>query len=133
MIGLKNFIVISAAFLFLFIGCNRVGAQQAEYRKISAEEAYLMMMSEDDFIILDVRTEEEYVEQRIEGAILIPDTQIRLRAQRVIPDKYRLIFVYCRSGVRSAASARILVSLGYVNVYDMGGIIDWNYGTVSGL
>ena len=133
MIKMKHFAVLAFIFISLFASCARINAQQAEYRKISAAEAHQMMSRENDFILLDVRTEEEFVEQRIDGAILIPDNQIRIRAQRVLPDKDKLIFVYCRSGVRSANAARILVSLGYVNVYDFGGILDWTYGTVSGL
>ena len=133
MIKMKHFAVSVFFLTSLFVGCIRINAQQAEYRKITSVQAHQMMSQENDFILLDVRTEEEFVEQRLDGAILIPDSQIRIRAERVMPDKDKLIFVYCRSGVRSAASARILVSLGYVNVYDFGGILDWPYGTVSGL
>ena len=129
----KHFAVSVFFLISLFVCCIRSNAQQAEYRKISAAQAHQMMSEEDDFILLDVRTEEEFVEQRIEGAVLIPDNQLRIRAERVMPDKNKFIFVYCRSGVRSANAARVLVSLGYVNVYDFGGIVDWAYGTVSGL
>ena len=132
MIKIKKTAIFTFFILCQFTCCIRVNAQEAEYRKISAAQAYQMMSEEKDFILLDVRTEDEYIEERIDGAILIPDSQIRLRAPRVLPDKNKLIFVYCRSGVRSEKAARNLVSLGYINVYDIGGILSWSYGTVSG-
>ena len=89
-------------------------------------------MSElEDFVLLDVRTAEEYKAQRINGAILFPDYEIKSRSEKELPDKNRTILVYCRSGRRSENAARILVSLGYRNVYDFGGIMDWPYETVG--
>lgn len=107
-------------------------AKEAEYRKISAEEAKDMMASSADFILLDVRTEEEFSEKRLEGAILIPDYEIGDRAEIELPEKDALILIYCRSGRRSALAAQELILSGYTNVYDFGGIIDWAYETVSG-
>ena len=104
----------------------------AQYHKISAEEALQMMNEKTSFILLDVRTEEEYLESRIEGALLIPDFEIEERAESELPDKDALLLVYCRSGKRSAGAAHALVNLGYTNVYDFGGIIDWPYDKVSG-
>ena len=72
------------------------------------------------------------MEQRLEGAILIPDYEIRIRAEKELPDKNAIILIYCRSGRRSELAAVELVNLGYTNVYDFGGIIDWPYETVSG-
>ena len=106
-------------------------SSQAVYRKISAEEARHMMESEAQYIILDVRTDEEYYERRIPGAILIPDYEIVSRAKSELPDKSAHIFIYCRSGRRSANAANELVKMGYTNVYDFGGIIDWPYETVN--
>jgi rhodanese-related sulfurtransferase len=103
-----------------------------EYRKISAEEAYQMMQDSDEYILLDVRTNEEYKEKRIDGAILIPDYEIGNRAEIELPEKDALIFLYCRSGRRSANAAHYLIGMGYTNVYDFGGIIDWPYDTVNG-
>lgn len=103
--------------------------QQAEYRSISAEEAEGMMVGE--YILLDVRTEEEYRQERIDGAILIPDTEIAERAETELPDKGALILVYCRSGRRSELAAKELINQGYTNVYDFGGIIDWPYETIE--
>ena len=90
-----------------------------------------MMGELKDFILLDVRTEEEYRESRIPGALLIPDYEIKDRAENELPDKTKIIFVYCRSGRRSSNAARELANLGYVNVYDMGGIANWPYETIS--
>jgi len=101
------------------------------YRKISAEEAWQMMESSGEYILLDVRTEAEYRESHIKGAILIPDFEISARALKELPDKDMLIFVYCRRGRRSENAARELVEMGYTNVYDIGGIVDWPYGTIN--
>ena len=102
------------------------------YLKISAEDAYQMMRGTDEYILLDVRTDEEFKERRIEGAVLIPDYEIQNRAQTELPDKNALILIYCRSGRRSANAADELIEMGYTKVYDFGGIIDWPYDTVSG-
>lgn len=102
------------------------------YRKITAEEARLMMEDNENFILLDVRSEEEFKENRIKGAVLIPYTEITERIETEFSDKNALILVYCRSGRRSAIAANELVLLGYTNVYDFGGIIEWPYEAVSG-
>ena len=128
---MKHLIILSLAGISLLGGCVRTEAQQATYRKLSAEEAHKMMSELKDYVLLDVRTDGEYKEKRIAGAILIPDYEIKDRAGKELPDKNKVIFVYCRSGRRSANAAKYLVSLGYVNVYDFGGIIDWPYDTVS--
>jgi rhodanese-related sulfurtransferase len=104
----------------------------AEYHKLSAEEAKKMIDSAKPPVILDVRTEEEFIEKRIDGAVLIPDTEIGVRAPGELPDKDTVILVYCRSGVRSEKASRELVQMGYSQVYDIGGIIDWPFETVSG-
>lgn len=104
---------------------------EAVYRKITAEEAYDLMASSENYILLDVRTEEEYKEKRIEGAVLLPDYEITDNAQSELPDQDTLILVYCRSGRRSAIAANELIGMGYTNVYDFGGIIDWPYETIN--
>ena len=116
----------------LLVGCSRADAQQAVYHKLSAAEAHKMMSETKDFVLLDVRTPGEYKEKRIPGATLIPDYELKDRAAKELPDKTKVIFVYCRSGARSNGASRALVSLGYVNVYDIGGIMNWPYETVSG-
>ena len=119
-------------FMNLFIACNRVASQQDPlYRKISSQEAYKMMSENKNFILLDVRTIAEYREIRIPGAILIPDYELTGRSEKELPYKDQTIFVYCRSGNRSAASARTLVDMGYTNIYDIGGITSWHYNTES--
>lgn len=104
----------------------------ATYQKITPEEAQQMLQDQPDAILLDVRTQEEYDTQHIEGATLLTDSDIAGRAADVLPDKDAVILVYCRSGRRSAASSQQLAELGYTNVYDFGGIIDWPYGVVTG-
>lgn len=91
-----------------------------------------MLQDQPDAILLDVRTQEEYDTQHIEGATLLTDSEIAERAADVLPNKDAVILVYCRSGRRSAASSQQLAELGYTNVYDFGGIIDWPYGVVTG-
>lgn len=94
---------------------------------ITAEEAKVLMDSGESHIILDVRTQEEYDQGHIPGAIVIPDTQIKARAEEMLTDKDQLILVYCRSGRRSKLAAEILAELGYTNIKEFGGIIDWPY------
>ncbi len=106
-------------------------AELNEYVRISAAEAKEMIDNEE-VIIVDVRTQAEYEEVRIEGALLIPDYEIADAGPDLLPDKDAVILVYCRSGRRSENASRILIDLGYLNVFDFGGIIDWPYETVSG-
>ena len=105
--------------------------ERAIYIKISAEEAKLIMEKEENYIILDVRTEAEFNEGHIEGAILLPVDQIKKDAENVLPDKEKLILIYCRSGNRSKTAADQLIDMGYKNVMDFGGIIDWPYAVVK--
>ncbi|MBQ3516213.1 MAG: rhodanese-like domain-containing protein, partial [Lachnospiraceae bacterium] len=99
--------------------------------QITPDEAKLLMDSENDFIILDVRTEEEYDTEHIANAILIPDYEIKEKAESILTDKDQLILVYCRSGRRSKNAASTLATLGYTNVKEFGGIIDWKYDTIT--
>jgi len=108
------------------------GAAEAVYHSISPEDAKKMMDENSSYIILDVRTDAEYKDKHIPDAILIPNDQIKDRAETELPDKNALIFVYCRSGVRSSNASHALVDMGYTNIYDIGGIINWPYDTVSG-
>ena len=97
------------------------------FLNITAEEAKKFMDSEEGCIILDVRTREEYDQGHIPGAILIPDTEIEAKAADLLPDKDQLILVYCRSGRRSKLAAQSLADLGYTNIREFGGILDWPY------
>ena len=89
------------------------------------------MDAEDDYIIIDARTKEEFTEGHIEGAIMIPEYEIAERAEKELPDKNVLILVYCRSGRRSKIASEELVRLGYTNVKEFGGIIEWPYEVVK--
>lgn len=100
------------------------------YEQISQDEAKRIMYTESDYIIIDARTQEEFDEGHIENAILIPEYEIQEKAPEVIPDKNALILVYCRSGRRSKIASEALVQLGYTNVKEFGGIIDWEYEIV---
>ena len=111
------------------VGCADGGS--ATYEQISGAEAKALMDSESGYIIIDARTQEEYDEGHIPGAILIPEYEIADRAEKELPDKKQLILVYCRSGRRSKIAAEELVKLGYTNVKEFGGIIDWEYEIVK--
>ena len=111
------------------VGCSDGGS--ATYEQISGAEAKALMDSESGYIIIDARTQEEYDQGHIPGAILIPEYEIADRAEKELPDKDQLILVYCRSGRRSKIAAENLVKLGYTNVKEFGGIIDWEYETVK--
>ena len=99
-------------------------------QKVTPEEGKQLMEELGRFTLVDVRTAEEYEGEHIEGAILIPVDELADRAEGELGDKGAPVFVYCRSGGRSANAAEILAGLGYTSVYDLGGIIDWPYGTV---
>lgn len=106
-------------------------AAKTGYRDISPEETKKRLDSEEEIIILDVRTPEEYQEGHIEDAVLIPVDILEEVAEDKLTDKDTAIFVYCRSGRRSVNAANILVNLGYRNVYNLGGIVDWPYEVVK--
>ena len=125
-------IAVSVALMLisLLVGCNGDNNKSA-YEQITPAEAKALMDSEDGYIILDVRTPEEFAEKHIEGAILIPDYEIGEKAESILTDKEQLILVYCRSGRRSKNAANELAKLGYTNIKEFGGINDWKYGTVT--
>lgn len=100
---------------------------EAVYLNITAEEAKKIMDEGGDYVILDVRTTEEFTEGHVPGAVLIPHDEITSRAEEILTDKDRLILVYCRSGRRSKLAAESLLDLGYKNIKEFGGIIDWPY------
>lgn len=100
------------------------------YKRITAEEAFEMIETNTQYTILDVRTEEEFEAAHIDGALLIPHTEIVLRAFKELQNKDELILIYCKSGRRSKDAALDLIFMGYTNVYDFGGIESWPYATV---
>ena len=121
--------LLTLALPFGCVGCS--GGGSATYDQISGAEAKALMDSESGYIIIDARTQSEYDEGHIPGVILIPEYEIANRAEKELPDKDQLILVYCRSGRRSKIAAEELVKLGYTNVKEFGGIIDWEYEIVK--
>jgi len=99
---------------------------------INAKQAKELMDQMTGYAIVDVRTAAEYKQAHIKGAVLVPVDQIAQLAPEKLPDKAQPLFVYCRSGGRSAQAAKALVKLGYTTIYDFGGINSWPYGTVTG-
>ena len=123
----KLMFLLLTVMLLTACGQTTENVQEAVFVSITAEEAKKIMDTEDGYLILDVRTREEYDEGHIPGAVLIPNTEIENRAEEALPDKEQLILVYCRSGRRSKLAAQILADLGYTNVKEFGGILDWPY------
>ena len=105
--------------------------EKTMYQQITAEEAKKIMDSGEEHIILDTREQDEFDEGHIPGAILIPYTEIENKAEEMLPDKDAQILVYCRSGRRSKIASESLTKLGYTNVKEFGGIIDWPYEVVK--
>lgn len=100
-----------------------------KYKSITHQEAKLKLDKEKDIVLLDVRTKEEYMQNHIPRSILMPLGVLDQEVQNKIPHKDTTIFVYCRSGSRSASAAKILAKLGYTKVYNLGGINEWPYET----
>ena len=121
---MKKFLPIFITALLL-VGCAVPAEQEISYRQITMDAAVAMMEEEEGYIILDVRTVAEFDEKHIPGAINIPNETIGTDAIPELPDKDQLILVYCRSGNRSKQASEKLVKLGYTNVVEFGGIIDW--------
>ena len=111
--------------LMLMSSCGTLGSSSLGYRQISMDEAVKMMRDEKDYIILDVRRPDEYAEGHIPGAINVPNEEIGTAEITELPDKSQLILVYCRSGRRSKEASEKLVKLGYTNIVEFGGILDY--------
>lgn len=127
---IKGLIIMFFVSLSL-LGMTACQSDSVTYEQITAKQAKEIMDTETDHIIIDARTEEEFAEGHIENAILIPEYEIAKRAEKELPDKDALILVYCRSGRRSKIASDELVKLGYTNVKEFGGIIDWPYEIVK--
>ena len=102
-------------------------SNSSSYQQVDAETAKELMDTEDDYVILDARTQAEYDEGHIPGTILIPHDTVATAAEDALPDKDQPILVYCRSGNRSKQASQALVDLGYTNVIEFGGINNWPY------
>ena len=123
-------ILISA---LMITGCAGTSNSQTNtYRQITMDEAVDMMAQETGYIILDVRRPDEYAAGHIPNAINVPNESIGTSDIPELPDKDQLIMVYCRSGRRSKEASEKLVKLGYTNIVEFGGIMDWNGETVTG-
>ena len=124
----KYMMIILGVFMMLGLtGCS----SEETYKQISMDEAVVMMEEETDYIILDVRTPEEFAEKHIPGAINVPNETIKSKKISELPREDQLILVYCRSGNRSKQASDKLAKMGYTNVYEFGGINDWTGETVS--
>ena len=115
----------------LLSACVATPAPENTYRQVSMDEAVVMMEQQTDYIILDVRRPDEFAEKHIPNAINVPNEDIGSEEIVELPDKNQLILVYCRSGRRSKEAAEKLVALGYTNIVEFGGILDWKGETVS--
>ena len=136
----KKIILLALAIITVatvFAGCTqKTNTEQTEatqvnigtYYQIPQDEAKRIMDEESDYIIVVASEQSEYDEGHIKGAIVIPYTEIEQKAEEMLPDKEQLILVYCRSGRRSKIAAQSLANMGYTNVKEFGGIIDWQYG-----
>ena len=123
-------IIAALVFLFAVSGCaseEALSGKEDGYMRINAQKAKEMMESLEKFVLLDARTEEEFSEGLIPGAMVIPHDEVFERAEAEILEKDVPVFVYCRSGNRSRTASKALVELGYSEVYEFGGIIDWPY------
>ena len=109
----------------LLIGCSAPANAKGSYRQIDMDEAVRMMKTEKNYIILDVRRPDEFAEGHIPGAINVPNETIGTDEISMLPSKSHLILVYCRSGRRSKEATEKLVKLGYTNIVEFGGILDW--------
>lgn len=117
--------------LFSFASCGDDEQSPITYEQISAQQAKALMDSETNYVIIDARTQSEFDQGHIAGAIMIPEYEIAEKAEGILKDKNQLILVYCRSGRRSKIAAEALIKLGYTNVKEFGGIIDWPYEVVK--
>ena len=134
MCRMKRIILLAVVLLALLCGCapqNDGEIEEMTYTQVTMDKAVEMMESESNYIILDVRTFEEYNERHIPGAICVPNESIGTEPIEELPQKDQLILVYCRSGRRSKEAAEKLAAMGYSNIYEFGGILDWTGETVS--
>ena len=127
----KIVLLILTILLLTACGQQNQDTQEAVYMNITAQEAKELMDTQTGYIILDTRTQEEYDQGHIPGAILIPYDEVLEKAEGILTEKDQLILVYCRSGRRSKIAADDLVKLGYTNIREFGGIIDWPYETTK--
>ncbi len=118
-------IIIIGGIVLMFNKNNKSIENKSTIKYASMDEIVQIMNEKEDYIILDVRTIEEYNEGHIPNAICIPNETIGEETINELPNKEQLILIYCRSGNRSKQAAEKLEKLGYTNLIEFGGIIDW--------
>ena len=128
---MKKVLILCITLLILLTGCGKEDSmkdaeEQIDFQQISVQEGIELMESHTDYILLDVRRLDEFEEGHIPGAINIPNESIGTEEIAELPDKNQTIYVYCRSGNRSKQASQKLVELGYTNVIEFGGIIDYS-------
>jgi rhodanese-related sulfurtransferase len=116
----RNILIILFVFCFvLFSGCQTTADDQETYIDLSSEEFDELISTEDNYLLLDVRTQEEYDEGHFEGALLIPNDELEERVVEIEEYEDQLVIVYCRSGNRSSSAAGWLVDQGFTDVYNL--------------
>ena len=128
---MKKILILCMTFIFILTGCGNTDSvqnteQKSGYKQVSMEEGLELMEADSDYILLDVRRDDEFEEGHIPGAINIPNESIGTEEIAELPDQKQTIYVYCRSGNRSKQASQKLVDLGYTNVIEFGGIIDYS-------
>lgn len=128
---MKIILILCMTFIFILTGCGNTGSvqnteQKSGYKQVSMEEGLELMKEDSGYILLDVRRTDEFEEGHIPGSINIPNESIGTEEIAELPDKNQTIYVYCRSGNRSKQASQKLVDLGYTNVIEFGGIIDYS-------
>ena len=128
---MKKLLILCMTFICILSGCGNADSvqnteQKSGYKQVSMEEGLELMEADSDYILLDVRRDDEFEEGHIPGAINIPNESIGTEEIAELPDKNQTIYVYCRSGNRSKQASQKLVELGYTNVVEFGGIIDYS-------
>ena len=128
---MKKLLILCMTFICILSGCGNADSvqnteQKSGYKQVSMEEGLELMEADSDYILLDVRRDDEFEEGHIPGAINIPNESIGKEEIAELPDKNQTIYVYCRSGNRSKQASQKLVDLGYTDVIEFGGIIDYS-------
>lgn len=121
----KIAIPVLLALALVLTGVTNFAPKTTGYRQVTTEEAVNIMQTEENYVILDVRTAQEFASGHIPGAVLLPNETIGTEDIPLLPDKDQLILVYCRSGNRSKQAAEKLAQLGYTNIVEFGGINSW--------
>jgi phage shock protein E len=125
---------LTISFIFLIILAGLISCSNSDktvISQINAKQAMEMLENDETIILIDVRTFEEYKSGHIEGSILIPHDIIESEIEKAVPNKETSIIIYCRTGNRTKTAGRILKGLGYSNIFDMGGIVEWPYGLIK--